>query len=192
MKSEQRDVGIDLIKSLALIFVFALHFILHNDMYSVNVNNWGMYLMVLVRTLCMTCVPLFLMATGYLMNQKIFSKKYYMKIDRILIMYVIISLVIWLFRVYYMQEVIPLKVGISEMLGYSSAGYQWYVEMYIGLYLLIPFLNKFWHSLEQKEKKQIIGVISLLVTVPTIFACIKDIKILPEWWKNIWPLLFIF
>ena len=51
---------------------------------------------------------------------------------------------------------------------YTTANYAWYIEMYIGLFLLIPFLNLAYNNLPSRKSKLVllvtlIGLTSLRV-----------------------------
>ena len=83
---------------------------------------------------------LFLIITGYLMCGKKLSAKYFYGIVHTIIMYIIISLFCILNR-HIMGQEVSLKDGIKGILDYTAAPYAWYVEMYIGLFVMIPFLN---------------------------------------------------
>lgn len=142
-----------------------------------------------MRLSFMTCVPLFLLLTGYLMNHKQLGRHYYRGILHTLGIYGIISLFSVLYKILFLGK----KANfIVETLNYTGSQYAWYIEMYLGLFVLIPFLNVLWHGLESKKSKQtLLFTVFILVTVPSM-SNIFGIKIMPEWWVNIWPLLYYF
>ena len=86
---KKRNVNIDLIKCIAVFSVISVHFFLNTDFYNRTIINTNMYIAVLFRTLFMICVPLFMITTGYLMKNKMLSKKYYLGINRVLIIYLL-------------------------------------------------------------------------------------------------------
>ena len=48
--------------------------------------------------------------------------------------------------------------------------HSWYVNMYIGFYLLIPFLNILWKAISSKEGHCIlVGIFMVLTVAPSIF-----------------------
>lgn len=71
MKS--RVIGLDIIRCVAIIFVFCIHFILYSDFYSTDLNGLGMFLISCFRWLVFNCIPLFLLLTGYLNNNTNFK-----------------------------------------------------------------------------------------------------------------------
>ena len=75
MKSS-RIAGIDIIKALAAFFVVSVHFLLNTNFYEMRLNGKGMIILTAVRHLLLICVPLFLLATGYLNRNKEPNKEY--------------------------------------------------------------------------------------------------------------------
>ena len=74
---KERNINLDLIRTVAVISVISVHFFLNSGFYSLPLLGKTMYISTVFRTLFMICVPLFLLLTGYLMNKKELSKKYY-------------------------------------------------------------------------------------------------------------------
>ena len=193
----KRIFGIDLLKALAVIMVISVHFFLNNGFYDVNVKGTGMFISVILRWIFYIGVPLFIIITGYLNTNKKFSKEYYKKLNKILISYVFISCICILFRICYFHEHMRKLKWIISVFDFTADGYSWYVEMYIGLFLLIPFLNILYKELETKKNKQmLIAILGLLVSVQPLinYLHINDIKLelIPDWWTGIYPLIYYF
>ena len=74
------------------------------------------------------------------MNRKELNAKYYHGIIHTLQIYILSTVLCILFERFYLKENISIKYAIFSILD-GDIGYSWYVEMYIGLFLLIPFLN---------------------------------------------------
>lgn len=205
-----RDPGLDIIRSIALICVICVHFFLNTDFYETTVAGTRMLIMSVMRNSFMICVPLFMMLTGYLINSREVNKGYYLKIIRILYTYVMVSLVCGLFR----RNVLD-SYSISETIlgifSFEAAPYSWYIEMYIGFFLLIPFLNIMYDGVDTQRKKQILVITLLLLTaLPGVLNIynVKRIadsqwwmmpsvelsysKVVPSWWTNIYPITYFF
>lgn len=82
-----RNINIDLIKCIAVFSVISVHFFANTGFYDKTISGNDMYIAVFFRTLFMICVPLFIITTGYLMKNKILSKKYYLGAVRVIIIY---------------------------------------------------------------------------------------------------------
>lgn len=81
---QKRNLNLDLIRSVAIFFVISVHFLLNTSFYSTAVYGKKMYLLILFRVVFMSCVSLFIMLTGYLMNKKEPTKEYYKKLAKLL------------------------------------------------------------------------------------------------------------
>lgn len=72
--------------------------------------------------------------------------------------------------------------------------------MYIGLFLLIPFLNILWNNMDGKKRKWLLLTLLLLTTLPSLFNCwnilgIKNVNtntLFPNYWEMIYPFTYYF
>lgn len=191
---KKRILGLDVVRCVAIIFVFCVHFFLNTDFYSLTVRGGKIFFLFNLRWLFFCCVPLFLILTGYLNNKKKLEKKYYKGLIKIFISYVFIETVIFIFQKYYLHFDISLFRYTISIFGFNTGDYSWYVEMYIGLFLMIPFLNIIYNNLNnRKSKKSLIGTMLVLTAFPSFLSNLKyDINIFPDWWVNIYPITYYF
>lgn len=193
----KRIFGIDLVRVVAIFFVISVHFFLNNSFYETNIQGIGMFISLFFRWIFYLGVPLFILLTGYLKREKKLTKDYYKGIKHILISYIFISILCILFRIFYLKEDISKLKLLLGIFSFSANEYAWYIEMYIGLFLLIPFLNILYSSINNKNHKQYL-IITLLIMVslsPIInYLTIRNVKleIIPNWWNGIYPLVYYF
>ena len=187
---KKRNINIDLIKSIAVFLVISVHFFLNTKFYNMKVTEINMFIGIFFRTMFMICVPLFMITTGYLMKDKKLNKKYYIGIFRVLITYLLSSITILTYLKIYNNEPFDIHYILEKILTFSC-GYSWYIEMYIGLFLLIPFINLIYNNLKSKKQKQLLILTMLILTS---FQGILNIKyiIIPDWWINLYPLTYYF
>lgn len=206
--ASSRKYSLDVVRCIALICVIGVHFFLNTGFYDEIVAGPRMYIMTLMRNGFMICVPLFMVLTGYLQNKKRLEKAYFFKIEKVLSIYLLASILCGLFRVFYQQGEFSLKLAFVGLFDFSTANYAWYIEMYIGLYLLTPFLNILYHNLETKEhKKWLLVVLILLTALPGVVNVHRlfDLgwwlspagadnyyALIPDWWDGIYPLTYYF
>lgn len=161
-----RNLNADLIRCVAVYSVVSVHFLLNTGFYSVATEGPLMLFMCMVRSLFMVCVPLFMILSGYLMWQKTLSKAYYKGLLKTLEIYVMASIACLLFKRFVQGDVeVTLRSGMLGILDFDAANYAWYIEMYIGLFLLIPFLNLAYHGLKSQREKQALVVTMILLTL---------------------------
>lgn len=187
---KKRNINIDLIKCVAVFSVISVHFFANVWLYKNVINSTNMYIGIFFRTLFMICVPLFIITTGYLMKNKTLSKKYYLGVLRVLIIYLLDAFIYLGYNTIYNGESFSIRHIIKNILNFDI-GYSWYIKMYLGLFLLIPFINLIYNNLKNKKQKQ---VLILTMLVLTSFQGIFNIKynLIPDWWISIYPLTYYF
>lgn len=205
MKKISRNYALDIIRVFALFCVVSVHFFLKSRYYGIFIRGYRMYAATLLRSFFMICVPLFIMLSGYLMKKKSATKQYYFKLTRILVEYLLASICCIIYNV--MANGMPENglefyvKHIFSLFAYNAAPYGWYVEMYIGLYLIIPFLNIIYNNLKtQREKQKLIFTMLFLTAIPCVTnAFVFDVgnqqmtfKMLPEWWMGIYPISYYY
>lgn len=188
---KKRDSSLDLVRIAALFSVVSVHFFWNNGFYEEIVAGRNMYIMTVMRTLFLDCVPLFIVLTGFLMNKKTLTKKYYKGIIKTLETYLLACLLCEAYSCLFMDYPFSVKTVLSDVFKFTAAPYAWYIEMYIGLFLLIPFLNILYHGLKSKKEKRILLLtLILMVSLPGVVNI--RIKILPFWWENLYPVMYYF
>lgn len=208
----KRNLNMDLVRCVAVFSVVAVHFFKNSGYYSTPLIGEKMLVATIARTLFMVCVPLFMLITGYFMCEKQIElsgknlKSFYGKLSSVLIPYTVITVLIIVWRIIYKEETLDFKNCLLILTDFTH--YSWYVEMYIGLYLLIPFINLIWKNIGSKKSEFILIIILLcLTTLPTVtniwnftvdgwFSAPKSSStyndITPEWWTGIYPVTYYF
>lgn len=179
----KRDRNADLIRCVAVYSVLSVHFLLNSGFYSVPVAGTDMLVMCMVRSLFMTCVPLFLLLTGYLMSHKTLSRRYYRGIWKTVEIYVLASIACLLFKKFWLENDVTLRTAVLDILDFDGANYAWYIEMYIGLFLMIPFLNLAYNGLKSKREKQVLVWTMIAITMLPKLLNNFDFRT-PGWWGN--------
>ena len=186
---KKRDSSLDLIRIVAFFSVICVHFFMNNGYYVQPVLGKRMYVMTVLRAFFMDCVPMFLILSGFLMNQKKISKSYYVGIFKTGLTYVLSSIACLLFAS--INNPISWKDFILKTLSFQGAPYAWYIEMYLGLFLLIPFLNLAFNGLQNKKQAQTLLITMLLLTaLPSVLNTNR--KVFPAWWISIYPITYYY
>ncbi|MGN0968445.1 MAG: acyltransferase [Oscillospiraceae bacterium] len=185
---KQRNYGIDLTRAVAISFVLAVHSFLYNGFYSEPLQGIGMAAGTVLRMAFVSAVPLFLILTGYLCVGRTWSRGYYRKLLPVLLTYLLAAAVCLAFRLLWLKEEISALGVLRRVLDFSAAPYGWYVEMYIGLFLLTPFLNAAWRALEERGKKALLISLIVMTALPALVNL--RWQIIPDWWTEIYPLTY--
>ena len=190
----QRICGLDLIRVCAIFFVIAGHFFsLNTSFKNVPFTGFSMFVQGMMHSVFMVGVPLFIMLTGYLNISKQPTRKYYKGMIRVLIAYVIFSIATIAFRKFHLGENLSLVQWTLKILNYSAIPYAWYIEMWIGLALLTPFLNYLWKAIPSLKEKLLL-IISLFVMTSLPDLCNRyGMYIFPAYFAQAcYPLMFYF
>lgn len=193
----KRILGLDLVRFFAILFVPSVHFFLNNGFYENKINGPGYMISLFFLFLYYIGVPLFLLLTGYLKRKKVLTKDYYKSIIRILVSYLFISFICSVVRKYFLHDDIRILRTIINIFNFKACDYSWYIEMYIGLFLFIPFLNTLYNNLNTKKNKQyliltLIGVCSLSPVINYIRIDGVYLDVIPDWWGNLYPFIYYF
>ncbi len=182
--TKQRQSGPDLIRSIACFFVVGAHFYLNMGYYDEPMEGWKMFTMTACRWLFVTAVPLFFMLTGYFKKKKIADRSHYKALIPLVISYVVISVA----KMILYNRLYGKIYGVREIFQ-NLANYQiaWYMGLYLCVFLLIPFLNKAWYALSQKEQNILLVTLGFLCTVYPAFKYVG-----PSYFIGVYPVLFYF
>ena len=189
MKKE-RNINLDIIRIFALFSVISVHFFLHSGFYKDNLVGTKDFILVVFREFFMICVPLFMILIGYLNNKKELSRDYYKKLIPRLTVYLIAAVCQLLVMKFYQHKSITMIYSIKTILNFGIH-YGWYMNMYVGLFLLIPFLNLIYNGLKDKKEKRVLIIIFLVLTcVPTIL--LKTQLLFSDFWIALYPVTYYF
>lgn len=195
-KWANRNPNMDLVRVVATLSLISLHFFAYTNFYKETIQEGDTYIacMIGARIFFMQCVPLFVILSGYLLGKKELTPSYYKGIIYTVGIYVIVSIICVMYRIQINKQELTFTTALKTILNYSAAEYSWYIEMYFGLFALIPFLNLIYRNLQTKRQKQALLLTMLvLCTLPgmcNVYA--NGTKVVPAWWVSLWPLLYYF
>lgn len=189
MEYNSRNSALDILRIFAFFCVISVHFFLHIGFYNTLITGKEMYIMMIMRTFFMVCVPLFITLSGYLLINKVPGKKYYKGIIKTLFIYVAVSVICIIFKHFFMEQPYTFGGAIKGILNFTGANYSWYIEMYIGLFLLAPFLNIMYKG-AGKHKKTLIITLIFLTALPQLVN--GYMTIIPQWWVGFYPVTYYF
>lgn len=189
-----RKAGPDIIRAFAIFFVMLTHMFSYSGTLGLDLRSPAWCARMALHYIGLICVPLFLLLTGYLQSERRFDKRHYLSLLPVVISYLVIITVTEVLKVR-AQGMPEGGVGriIINILGCND-GYSWYVGMYLGLALLIPFINAGFAATGRKEQRIIIGSLVLLTMLPTTAKSFIVTGIwfdfLPDFFEFLYPLTY--
>ncbi|MBR5094678.1 MAG: acyltransferase family protein [Oscillospiraceae bacterium] len=187
----KRDANLDLIRSVAIVFVLLLHFVMGSGWYGMPDLGFAGWTMELCRALFVSCVPLFLLLSGYLCAEKTLSARYYLGLVRIYVVYLLSCALSLFVRIVVLKEDIGLRQAVGSIFSHQANEYSWYVSMYTGLFLLIPFLNAGYAALKSRRQRRVlVWTLVYLSAVPSLLN--MRLHLYEVWWPRLYPLAYYF
>lgn len=183
----RREPGLDLLRCIALLFVVTFHSFLNNGYYSEPQVGISMWLAGSFRWLSVSCIGLFLMLTGYLKYEKTDVKACYRGLVPVLLGYCVAAAISIPIRHFAFGDTQSFSIWITRLFSFSAVYYGWYVEMYIGLVLLMPFVNIL---LERLQDTRALLALCAVMLVITALPGATPIVIFPDHWRVIYPLTY--
>lgn len=153
----QRQSNIELCRIVAMSFILILHFFIHSITID-NMNPW-VFQGLVIANIC--GVNLFVIISGYFGING--SVKSFVKLWLMIAFYSLICLLIG--NLMFGMPISLAKLVKSFIMPFTSE--YWFLECYLGLYILAPVINKGLKLLSAHELRNII----LLMTVISAFSC---------------------
>lgn len=202
--AEKRDIRLDVIRAVACVFVISIHTLGWIGFNGETTQGTIMYLFSVLRTVFVTCVPLFLLLSGFLNGgYRGNIKLFYVRIIRVLFIYFIAGAICQTYDYLINEKPFDIISAVLSFFEFTAAPYAWYIAMYIGLFLLMPFLVMLWESLSKRNQNILIAVLILISAMPSIFNNFnfrtaewwytktdESSKLVSEYWISLYPILY--
>ena len=189
--TKKHDINLDFVRAVAALFIVFSHFFDNTGLYEFDTAFPIKMASVGLRMIVGTCVAMFIMLTGYLCSEKKLSARYYLGFLRIYITFLVCSIFAYLARAFLLHEPLGLHQMISELISFESIEYAWYLLMYLGLFLMIPFLNLAFNGLEtDKQRLVLLGTFLYLSILPSLLH--RPVHLMTVWWKNLSPIAYYY
>lgn len=171
-----RKTNLELLKVVSTIMIIILHYLNGNmggALKETLSNTFNYYFIRVIESFCIIAVNCFVLITGYFMITK--NSIRIKKVANLILISLFYSLVLYGISVL-------LKINTFSFNGLTTAlmvmyNSKWFIVVYIGLYLLIPYLNKITLDMEKSQyRKFLIILFSILSIIPTAFpeVCYND------------------
>lgn len=161
---EERNVGLDLLRIVAMLLIIWLHSIDHSGVLEAaeQVGRSNIYIYIrFVYMLVQVCVNCYVMITGYFLVKSEFRLKKLFKLWLEVFFYSMFIKIVFMAVAYTPMSITSL---ISCFIPVLSGRY-WFITIYFGLYLISPFLNIAINAMDKQKHLQLNIVLFLLTSV---------------------------
>lgn len=161
IKEQSRQSNFELMRIIAMMMIIVWHIIIHGRLIENTAGITNLFLNFLL-CICIIHVNSFALLMGYFQYEKEFSLRKFLKLFNsqwfYKIVFAVLSLVTGL-------VVIGKMDFILEVLPIGSRSNYWFINCYLTVYLLSPFLNKFIVSIDKKEHRRCLIICFILFSV---------------------------
>lgn len=158
----KRETNFDLLKIIAMIMIIVLHFNLYGISYkSLDTTSSIFGFANIMEYLCIGAVDLYVMITGYFM---ITSRRKLKKILELEFKIIIYSTFIYLFLVGIHKIKFDAVPFIKLFFPLTTNTY-WFMSAYLGLYILIPFINRLVNLMTKKEYLNLLMILTVFMVI---------------------------
>lgn len=167
-----RYYWVDIVKILACFFVIINHTLGYVFNFS-GINHNTVFFYSILFSICKIGVPLFIMATGYLLLQDTMNnsyKKNLWRVFRVIVPLLGISLLLYIKNVGFSN--FSIFEFIIDFFANPAMIYLWYIYMLVGLYLTIPFLIK---MIKNFNYKDYLYFIIFFMLIPSLLIFVNNV-----------------
>lgn len=180
---KKRCFGLDIIRIVATLMIIGVHSMSKNGFYDMNITIKAgpfLFILTMLRWLLFACVPIFIIITGYLKKNKKPDKNHYKSIIKIIIDYLIICGIFIAYHQFYLNIDMFNLETLVNILNFNLIPYAWYLQLYVGLFLIIPFLNIMYNNIPTKKLKRMLIIILVVMcgfdsTINPLFKMIFEV-----------------
>lgn len=162
VKKKVRDANFELLRIVAMFMIIIHHYLIFGGiLQNVVEGTMEYYIVNAIEFACIVCVNVYVMISGYYMIK---SKTKFKKILQLELQLLAYSIFMYLWVVYKGEKEFNIYHLIKNFFPFISNRY-WFVTAYMGLYLLIPFINKLAEVLDKKQFIRGVVILGLLLCV---------------------------
>ena len=190
---KDRIIGLDIIRAMAILLVVVTHMFNYTGILNMDVHSFNWAISDVMHYVSMMCVPLFLLLTGYLQRNRKPDKKHYLSIIPLVITYIVIQMLNVILEVRLFNNGVWQWSLFKDIFDFEY-GYAWYMEMYICLFMLIPFINILFRSLDRQKQKVLIAVMMGVTMLPALMRGFRiggeEYNIFPDFLENMYVVTY--
>lgn len=162
-----RESNYELLRIVAMFFIIVWHIIINGNILANTKNSDYLYILVNILALFFIVhVNIFMLITGYYQSKSKFKLK----------KLIVLLLEIWFYN-FFINTFLALSGVVSytkveylkQIMFYNTSSY-WYIQCYIIIYLISPYLNKLIEFCSRKELKRLIIILLLVFSIIPFFT----------------------
>lgn len=161
MKKIERDSNYELLRIFSMFFIVLYHVIVHGNVILNSNNAFFSVFIFIIKMITIVHVNIFIMLTGYFQSEKEFKFSKFWSLINIDFFYRVAII----FILCIIGEIAVDKMFILNHTSILDLGEYWFLNIFIFLYCLSPFLNKFIKHLTKSEYQKFVIVLFVIFSI---------------------------
>ena len=172
LTKKTREANLDVLRIVSMLLIILLHSIDHSGVLErAEVGSTGMYFYVrFTYAMCMVCVNIYVMLSGYFMVNAKF------RLHKLITLWMEAAFYSFVLKLLFMlagKETFSL-FSLASCFFPILTGRYWFLTIYVGMYLISPFLNILIHAMTKKQHSLLnlclFGIMSVWVSIHPVIA----------------------
>ena len=162
---QKRETNLDLLRILSMLMILTLHILSKGGLLNTeNTTDIQYYIYWLLECLSIVAVNCYVLISGYFLIKSQFKLKKFLTLWAEVLFY---SVLMYIITIIFENKTFAIKDCLKSFLPVLTKQY-WFVNCYLVMYLLSPFINKFINSLDKQEFKKILIILIIIFSVMTV------------------------
>lgn len=153
-----RESKFELLRIVAMIFIIIHHYAIHGGILMAETNEINKYVAIFIYSFGQVAVNIFILISGYFLINSKFSIKKFLKTILQVLFYTLA-----IFILYLIFKGAPDWYTIKTCIFPIMSGTYWFITTYIMLYCLSPYINRLIENMNQKEHKNLIILLVIIL-----------------------------
>ena len=165
IKEKKRNIGLDILRIISMVMILFLHYLGKGSLLGETNNSTFYYILYyFLEAISIIAVNCYVLISGYFLVNSKFKWKKVLQLWGETIFY---SISIYFLIVVVGLKEFEIKDAIKSVLPIITKQY-WFVNVYLMMYILSPFLNKLINALEKKEFQKLLLILIVGFSVVSI------------------------
>ena len=161
-----RQSNFELMRIISMFFIVLWHIIIHGHLIENSLNPKFSFIITLLKYIVIVHVNSYVLLTGYFQCKSKFKLSKIWDLSISSLFYKLIIIIIFS----YFSLLSLSKIEIFRELLIINYDEYWFIKMYIYLYLLSPFLNKFINDIDKKYYNKLLITLFIILSIIPFFT----------------------
>lgn len=161
-KQAKRNMGLDALRIVSMIMILFLHILGKSELLGTKNNSTIYYILYyIIESLCIVAVNCYVLVSGYFLIKSEFKWKKVLKIYGETLFY---SIFIFIIVILLKKQEFRINLLMRSFFPIITKEY-WFINYYLLMYILSPYINKFIYALKQEEFKKLLVIVIIAFSI---------------------------